>query len=288
RIISGQWQVATCEGRVEEVRLTPARPRVPDAVIEAIQRADWVIVGPGSWYTSVLPHLMIPEIAEAIRSTSARRCITTNLSVGQQEAEGMTSLDLLEVLLEHADGTRFDALVADPTTLEDALTLSQAAEGRGIRTLLRQVSAGDGRPRHDPVRLAAAYRDLFDDVYGDVEPGPRTPDPPPSTADPPSEEDLHGTDRRCHGGAEPPRGHPALGPPGGGGRDAALRRRAASAGGTGGGGGRAGLRRGRQTPAGRHRGHVRSPRRGRGAGPLGDPPHHPLHRAGRAGGADAG
>src|SRR5690625_7458629 len=50
RIISGQWQVATCEGRVEEVRLTPARPRVPDAVIEAIQRADWVIVGPGSWY----------------------------------------------------------------------------------------------------------------------------------------------------------------------------------------------------------------------------------------------
>ncbi|HJB09181.1 MAG TPA: uridine diphosphate-N-acetylglucosamine-binding protein YvcK [Candidatus Brachybacterium merdavium] len=195
RIISGQWQVATCEGRVEEVRLTPARPRVPDAVIEAIQRADWVIVGPGSWYTSVLPHLMIPEIAEAIRSTSARRCITTNLSVGQQEAEGMTSLDLLEVLLEHADGTRFDALVADPTTLEDALTLSQAAEGRGIRTLLRQVSAGDGRPRHDPVRLAAAYRDLFDDVYGDVEPGPRTPDPSASTTDPPSEEDLHGTDR---------------------------------------------------------------------------------------------
>src|SRR5690625_6243107 len=64
RIISGQGQVATCEGRVEEVRLTPARPRVPDAVIEAIQRADWVIVGPGSWYTSVLPHLMIPEIAE--------------------------------------------------------------------------------------------------------------------------------------------------------------------------------------------------------------------------------
>ena len=107
----------------------------------------------------------------------------------------MTSLDLLEVLLEHADGTRFDALVADPTTLEDALTLSQAAEGRGIRTLLRQVSAGDGRPRHDPVRLAAAYRDLFDDVYGDVEPGPRTPDPSASTADPPSEEDLHGTDR---------------------------------------------------------------------------------------------
>src|SRR5690625_6067295 len=86
RIISGQWQVATCEGRVEEVRLTPARPRVPDAVIEAIQRADWVIVGPGSWYTSVLPHLMIPEIAAAIRSTSARDRKRTRLNAGHQAA----------------------------------------------------------------------------------------------------------------------------------------------------------------------------------------------------------
>ncbi|MGO2753794.1 gluconeogenesis factor YvcK family protein [Brachybacterium alimentarium] len=202
RLVSGQWQVATAEGRVEQVRLVPPRPRVPEDVLEAIARADWIFVGPGSWYTSVLPHLMIPEIAEAIRTSPARRCITTNLSVGAQEAEGMTSLDMLDVLLEHADGCRFDALVADPTTLDDALELAQAAKARGIRALLRQVSVGDGRPHHDPVRLAAAYRDLFDDAYGDVEPeqdGWGSPAPPltdrASIADAASnEEDLHGTD----------------------------------------------------------------------------------------------
>ena len=167
--VSGQWQVATAAGRVEDVRLIPARPRVPQDVIDALGRADWIIVGPGSWYTSVLPHLMIPEIAEAIRTSPARRCITTNLSVGAQEAEGMTSLDMLDVLLERAQGCRFDALLADPTTLGDALELAESAQGRGIRTLLRQVSVGNGTPQHDPVRLAAAYRDLFDDVYGDVE-----------------------------------------------------------------------------------------------------------------------
>ena len=193
--VQGQWQVATCEGRVEEVRLDPPRPRVPQDVIEAIGRADWIIVGPGSWYTSVLPHLMIPEIAEAIRTSPAKRCITTNLSVGQQEAEGMTSLDLLEALLEQAGDTRFDALVADPTTLDDALALSQAAEAHGIRALLRQVSVGDGTAHHDPVRLAAAYRDLFDDVYGDVEPGPRGTTGSAGAADPSNEEELHGTDR---------------------------------------------------------------------------------------------
>ena len=172
-----------------------AHPDAVPYVLEALGRADWIIVGPGSWYTSVLPHLMIPEIAEAIRTSPARVCITTNLSVGAQEAEGMTSQDMLEVLVNTSQGCRFDALLADPTTLDDAIELAEDARSRGIKTLLRQVSVGDGTPHHDPVRLAAAYRDLFDDAYGDVEPahegaalptaghGSRT-----------TEEDTHGSD----------------------------------------------------------------------------------------------
>ena len=205
RTVSGQWQVATAEGCVQDVRLIPERPRVPQEVLEAIAEADWVIVGPGSWYTSVLPHLMIPEIAEAIRTSPARRCITTNLSVGVQEAEGKTSMDMLDVLLERAGDCRFDALIADPTTLADALELAEAAQDRGIRPLLRQVSVGDGQPHHDPVRLAAAYRDLFDDAYGDVEPDhdgavhstQAHSAPAHSTqgaAAPATEEDAHGSD----------------------------------------------------------------------------------------------
>ena len=199
RTVSGQWQVATAEGRVEDVRLIPERPRVPQDVIDALGRADWIIVGPGSWYTSVLPHLMIPEIAEAIRTSPARVCITTNLSVGAQEAEGMTSQDMLEVLVNASQGCHFDALLADPTTLEDALDLAEDARSRGIRTLLRQVSVGDGTPHHDPVRLAAAYRDLFDDAYGDVEPehdgtALRTAGAAAAPATMRTEEDTHGSD----------------------------------------------------------------------------------------------
>ena len=201
RTVSGQYQVATAEGRVEDVRLIPPRPRVPVDVLEAIGRADWIILGPGSWYTSVLPHLMIPEIAEAIAASSARKGIITNLSVGAQEAEGMTSLDMLDVLLARAGDCRFDALVADPTTLEDVLELAEAAQQRGLRTLLRQVSVGDGTPRHDPVRLAAAYRDLFDDAYGDVERGDdrsasrrKRPHRTTRGTDPRTEEDTHGAD----------------------------------------------------------------------------------------------
>jgi uncharacterized cofD-like protein len=100
------------------MRLIPDHPRVPGEVIEAIGRADWVILGPGSWYTSVLPHLMIPEIANAIQETSARRLVVMNLRSSDQEdskeVAGMDSRDLLRVLLEAAPGIRFDALVAGP------------------------------------------------------------------------------------------------------------------------------------------------------------------------------
>lgn len=174
RLVSGQWQVASAEGRVRDVRLLPPDPRVPQDVLDAIERADWIIVGPGSWYTSVMPHLMIPEIAEAVRTSRARRCITMNLSTGAQETEGMSSTDLLETLLECSPGTRYDAMIADPTSLEDAFELTAAGNAHGIRTLLRQVSVGDGSAVHDPVRLAAAYRDIFDGVYGDVDAARRT------------------------------------------------------------------------------------------------------------------
>ena len=60
--VKGQSKVAIAPGTVEAVRLTPAKPRVPAAVTEAISEADWVVLGPGSWYTSVIPHLLVPEL----------------------------------------------------------------------------------------------------------------------------------------------------------------------------------------------------------------------------------
>ncbi|WP_084252662.1 gluconeogenesis factor YvcK family protein [Devriesea agamarum] len=169
RLIRGQAQVARAEGVVDQLRLSPADPEVPEQAIRAIEQADWVIAGPGSWYTSVLPHFMVPQLADALRRSQARICITMNLSAGVSETEGMTSSDLLRVLLERAKGRSFDALVADPTCLDDALDLAEFAESHGIHTVLRQVSIGDGTARHDPVRLAAAYRDVFDSVFSDVE-----------------------------------------------------------------------------------------------------------------------
>jgi hypothetical protein len=80
----------------------------------------------------------------------------------------MTATEHLAVLHQHAPDLRIDAVVADPRAVDDVVPLERAARAMGARLLLRQVRTGDGSPRHDPLRLAAALRDVFDDFLGDV------------------------------------------------------------------------------------------------------------------------
>jgi len=169
RVVTGQSAVAVTQGRIEQIRLIPADPPACPEAVAAIDAADWVILGPGSWYTSVLPHLLVPELAAALHRTSARRCVTLNLSAeAHGETAGMTLTEHLRVLHQHAPALRIDAVIADPRAVEDVEPLVEATAELGARLLLRQVRTGDGSPHHDPLRLAAAYRDVFDDFLGDV------------------------------------------------------------------------------------------------------------------------
>ncbi len=169
RVVQGQSAVAVARGRIEQVRLVPPDPPACPEALAAIAAADWVVLGPGSWFTSVLPHLLVPELADALHRTPARRCVTLNLSPEEEgETAGMTATEHLLVLHQHAPDLRIDAVVADPSAVDDVGPLVDAARAMGARLLLRQVRTGDGTPRHDPLRLAAALRDVFDDFLGDV------------------------------------------------------------------------------------------------------------------------
>jgi|SRR5690625_2861117 len=166
--VRGQSKVAVAPGRVVQVRLTPHDPPASTEAVKAIEEADWVILGPGSWFTSVLVHLLVPDLAAALERTAARRCITLNISNQDVETSGFTSADHLSVIRQHAPKMRIDAVLADPVAVEDVDALREEARKMGARLLLRQVRMADGSPRHDPLRLAAAYRDVFDGIEGDV------------------------------------------------------------------------------------------------------------------------
>jgi uncharacterized cofD-like protein len=159
--VRGQAAIAVTPGRVRSISLVPADPpAVPDAVA-AVLNADWVVFGPGSWFTSVLPHLLVPSLAGALEMTKARKLVALNLVPQPGETEGFSPHRHLEVLADHAPSLSFDVVLADSGAVGGAeQELAKAADLLRATLLLADVAAGDGT-RHDPVLLAAAYRSAF-------------------------------------------------------------------------------------------------------------------------------
>ena len=160
-VVRGQVAVATAPGRVLGISLVPADPPACQEAVKAVEDAEWVVLGPGSWFTSVLPHLMVPELAAALVATPARRCVALNLAPQQGETTGFSPEMHLEVLLGHAPDLRLDVVLADPRAVGDVAGLRAVVAGAGGELVLADVAMDDGSPRHDPERLAAAYDGIF-------------------------------------------------------------------------------------------------------------------------------
>ncbi len=161
REVRGQAAVAKTSGEVVEVRLDPADPPANPETIQAVCEADWVVLGPGSWFTSVMPHLLVPELAAALAETSARRLLTLNVQMDTTETAGFTAARHLEVLAEHAPDFQLDAVLVDPSVVDDRDRVEDAAARLGADLVVATVAAPDRPGVHDVLRLAAAYRDLF-------------------------------------------------------------------------------------------------------------------------------
>jgi uncharacterized cofD-like protein len=161
RTIRGQVAIAMTPGRVKKVRLyaTNGRWGPPTAcpqAVRAVREADVVLLGPGSWFTSVLPHLLVPELHEALLETPARRLVVLNLVPQPGETAGFSPEQHLDVLSEHAPRLRVDAVLADAGSVSTPDRLRAAAAALGAQTLLDKVAKPASPGRHDPGALAAS------------------------------------------------------------------------------------------------------------------------------------
>jgi uncharacterized cofD-like protein len=162
-VVRGQVACASTTGRVRSVSLIPANPPACPEAVQAIGAADWVVLGPGSWFTSVLPHLLVPELATALVGTRARRLVALNLAPQPGETEGFSPHAHLEVLADHAPALTIDVVLADREATRGATgELEKAAGLLGARLVLADLAMGDGTPRHDPRRLAGAFAQIFE------------------------------------------------------------------------------------------------------------------------------
>jgi uncharacterized cofD-like protein len=163
RTVRGQVACAKTTGRVRSMSLVPADPPACSEAVEAVAEADWVVLGPGSWFTSVLPHLLVPELAGALIATPARRLVTLNLAPQPGETEGFSPHAHLEVLASHAPDLAVDVVLADRTaTSQTADELAEAADKLGGRLVLADLAMADRPDRHDPRRLAGAFARIFE------------------------------------------------------------------------------------------------------------------------------
>jgi uncharacterized cofD-like protein len=161
RVVRGQVAVATAPGRVVEVHLVPPDPKACPQALDAVEAADWVVLGPGSWFTSVLPHLLVPQLRDAVVATRARRLVALNLAPQAGETSGFSAAEHLDVLAEHVPDLRLDVVLADGAAVGDVGRLRDAAAGLGAELVLAPLAAGDGTPSHDPILLSAAYAELM-------------------------------------------------------------------------------------------------------------------------------
>jgi uncharacterized cofD-like protein len=162
--VRGQVEVATTGGVITSISLVPADPPVSPAAVAAIRDADWVVLGPGSWFTSVIPHLMVPALRQALVETEARVVVVLNLEEQAGETGGFGPADHLAVLAEHAPDLRLYAVLADRgAPPEELAELQEVVDASSARLVVDDVAVGDGSARHDPEKLAAAYARILSD-----------------------------------------------------------------------------------------------------------------------------
>ena len=173
--VVGQVAVATSEGTIEAISLVPEDLRACPQAVQAVRAADMVVLGPGSWFTSVLPHLMVPDLADALIETDAHRVLVINVAP-DGETEGFVAVDHLRVLLDHAPDLVLGTVLLDRSEAGDDHHLAEleALAGKcGARVVVADVACDDGSPRHDPGKLASAYAEILAGLHADSSPGGR-------------------------------------------------------------------------------------------------------------------
>lgn len=160
--VHGQVQVATARGRIVSVALSPPEPQTCPEALRAVEDADWVVLGPGSWFTSVIPHLLLPELRRAIVARGDRLVVVLNLEAQAGETGGFSPADHLAVLRELAPELRVRAVVADSSAVRaSGPELVAAVHALGGELVVAEVASAPGNSAHDPLRLAAALRPVL-------------------------------------------------------------------------------------------------------------------------------
>jgi uncharacterized cofD-like protein len=182
RRIEGESNITEAKGKIVQIGCTPANPPALPKAIQAIQEADYLIIGPGSLYTSIIPNLLVPEIRAAIAQSKALRIYVCNIMTQPGETDGYTVADHIRTIDRVAGEMLFDAVLVQKTSPSAQSLIRYAQEGShpvffdreavmllGRRTLVANVMDEDettGYVRHNSDRLARILLRWYGKIRG--------------------------------------------------------------------------------------------------------------------------
>jgi len=156
--IRGQATISSTRGKITELALDPAQPTPCVDVVTAIDRSTAVVFGPGSWFTSVMPHLLLPHVYAAVSRSSAPRILVLNLGGEAGETEDFAPATHLNSWAQFFPEVSLDYVIADQRHLGDVGVLRRACGRLGAELHVAEVSSAD---THDIQRLGVALDALI-------------------------------------------------------------------------------------------------------------------------------
>ena len=167
--VSGESTITAAERLPRRVWLTPEAPRGVPQAVAAIARADLVVLGPGSLYTSVIPNALVPQVREALADTRAWVVYVCNVMTEPGETDGYTAGDHLDALHRHGLAGMIDAILVNDAPVSDEMLASYERFGArpvvvdddrlkalGVKVVRAPVATEIGVVRHDSERLSQA------------------------------------------------------------------------------------------------------------------------------------
>jgi uncharacterized cofD-like protein len=174
RKVHGETRITASRKPIKKLALFPRSVRPLPKALEAVAEADLILLGPGSLYTSILPNLLIPEIATAISKSKAPRVYIANIMTQPGETSGYAVADHLRAIQQHTPRRVIDWVIANRQPISAAVARRYRRHGAeqvaidlaalqnlGYRVILDNLLEEHGVIRHDPSRLARLLFEEF-------------------------------------------------------------------------------------------------------------------------------
>lgn len=177
-VIRGESSITAAGKRIDYVYLDPPNPHAVGEVLEAIDEADLIVIGPGSTFTSVIPSFLVPEVTDAVRRSVATKVFICNIMTQPGETTGFTAADHVRAIERHTGDLPFDYVLMNSEPVEDRVLSRYRETGAEfvepdytevarlgvipVRAEMVDLSP-DGLVRHDPQAVADRLLDLLEE-----------------------------------------------------------------------------------------------------------------------------